>query len=394
MTRSFDPGLGGQSRALERWRDLGAALLSFGATGAGFLIEEVPFATAYLPFLAALLFGNDVSGARVLRFALVCGHFGWVAILSATGLIGLGLSPFAVVPGALLAVGFAGLLYAWFGLALPTLVLSIMPLFHASPLLVTGALLPGTGLWGLAALLLLAWLIEGQSSPRRRIGQVGVLAVLLVGWDTFYQARPTTRASEFDEVRLQPVPAITRRAEWTAMLDQAEHGDTLILGENIFGADDWAARSWWCRELAERDVSAWIGVLGEGDVAEVWRFDDATCPEGTPVYRSRTGVPLVTETWWRATAPVPVSGELAEAPAPHWLICFEAFSLRRWVDLGLEVNGTGAKARSVVILSNDRWTKPFPVPALRRKVSKQFERLLGVDVVHADTGQTVLVRAR
>ena len=102
----------------------------------------------------------------------------------------------------------------------------------------------------------------------------------------------------------------------------------------------------------------------------------------------------MTETWWRATAPVPVSGELAEAPAPHWLICFEAFSLRRWVDLGLEVNGTGAKARSVVILSNDRWTKPFPVPALRRKVSKQFERLLGVDVVHADTGQTVLVRAR
>lgn len=65
--------------------------------------------------------------------------------------------------------------------------------------------------------------------------------------------------------------------------------------------------------------------------------------------------------------------------------CFEGFSVFRWIGVGL----SGIKR--AIAISNDKWTEPFPVGRLRRKVGNEFEKLFGINVFYPETGRSFLV---
>ena len=71
-------------------------------------------------------------------------------------------------------------------------------------------------------------------------------------------------------------------------------------------------------------------------------------------------------------------------PDTQWLICYEAFSLWKWIDVGL------SNADHVVILANDHWTAPFTTALLRCKVAAQFAALYHIHLHHADLGTSAL----
>ena len=66
------------------------------------------------------------------------------------------------------------------------------------------------------------------------------------------------------------------------------------------------------------------------------------------------------------------------------MICYEAFSLWRWIDVGR------SDVNHVAILANDHWTAPFATALLRRKVAAQFAALFRIHVHHADRGTSAL----
>ena len=113
------------------------------------------------------------------------------------------------------------------------------------------------------------------------------------------------------------------------------------------------------------------------------------CSEPQPVYRAALGIPIINDEWWPQDTHVARVADAGNLPSePHWLICFEAFSLWRWVNL--ELDAKRDNPHPVVILANDYWTAPFPTALLRRKVAGQFAALFGVEVFHADQRRTVL----
>ena len=209
-------------------------------------------------------------------------------------------------------------------------------------------------------------------------------------------------APAFEEIGIASASgaALTERGRWHQIVTQAglriRAGDTLILGENIFDHEDHAAVHWWCRIVQAHNLTALIGVRAEDGLGEVWQFDRHTCPTPARLYRAEIGIPIVNAGWWPSRAAMPadeaaggISSAAAQSPNTHlpnteWLICFEAFSIWRWIDVGW------SGAAHAVILAHDRWTAPIPTARLRRKVARQFAALYGMNVHHADAGATVL----
>ena len=368
--------------------------VSFLLTGLGFLVEGIPLVLAYLPFALALVLAPALTHPRLAVMVLMAGHFLWPALIAGWGLIQLGTPPLvmmAVGTGAVMLVS-AGV--AWLGMGLSALLLAALPFFPANPLLITGSILPGAGVWGLVALPVLVTVIEIQRSIWMRAVLLITLLILpglVFPWDDLEEiTRPDI--PHFEEIDISGDVALTERRHWALIVEHVEDGDHLILGENIFAHDDHAAIFWWCRTVRGRNITAMIGVLGQTGLGEVWLFDAETCPEPVPIYRTRLGIPVVNGGWWPQEADFNLVPDTnSPASEPHWLICFEAFSLWRWVDLGLG-NARQDEAQPVVILANDHWTAPIPTALLRRKVSRQFAALFGMEVFHADRGKTVLER--
>ncbi len=360
--------------------------------GAGVLIEFVPLPVAYLPFAIALVLAPSLPRPRLAVQALVAGHVLWPALIGGWGLIQLGIHPLAAATGGVTMVMLVSAGVAWLGIGLSALLLAALPVFPANPLLVTGSILPGAGLWGLIALPFCVTLIEIQRGIGARSVLLLVLLILqrlILPWAD-YSARNESEVAAYEEIDISGDVALTELRHWARIMAHVEDGDHIILGENMFPHDDYAAIFWWCHMVRERRITAFIGVQGKTGLGEVWQFDTETCPEPQPVYRAALGIPMVNGGWWPQNTHVArVADAGAPVPEPHWLICFEAFSLWRWVDLELEASDQD-KSRPVVILANDYWTMPFPTALLRRKVTRQFAALFGVEVFHADRGRTVL----
>ena len=265
----------------------------------------------------------------------MAGHFLWPALIGGWGLIRLGIDPFAVIIGGTAAVVLVSTSVVWLGIGLSALVFAALPVFPANPLLVTGSILPGFGLRGLLLLLFWVMVIEVQ---KRILIRAALLIALLVGphfvepWLDPPQNVSVESASH-EEIDISGDVALTERRHWEQIMARVEGGDTVILGENTFAHDDHAAIFWWCHRVRARDIAAQIGVLGPTGLGEVWRFDAAPCPQPGPVYRAELGIPLVNAGWW-PQKPHPAWKANSDAPRsePHWLICFDAFSLWRWMD--------------------------------------------------------------
>ena len=261
---------------------------------------------------------------------------------------------------------------------------AVIPFFPASPLLVTGTVLPGLGTWGLLLLPLIVFVIERFSQPSLRFSCIiGLLSLQGTLNLVNYSAHETLQAEKYHEIDLSEITAITRIGQWDQMTSHIPENATVILGENIFDATDHAAISYWCRIVTAKTATAYIGVRNTDEAGEVWVFDETNCPNPEPVYHVRIGVPGITggfmpdmANWYQSPLPTPQS---------QWLICFEAFSILSW-DRIAHFNH-----KQVFVLSNDVWTDPLPTAPLRRKVGNEFSKLYGIDVMFADTGQNMLV---
>ena len=384
---------------------LSAAIL----TAAGFFFDSVPLALAYTPFLAAL-----ITPSRGLRAALVGGHFAIVFEIAATGLLHMGFSAWIVFPGFLLAVLTLSAGFAIFGVGLAAVILLFIPYFPGNPLLITGTLYPGFGVFGIVLLAASSMAAARWRAPWARVLAVfltialpsvavhsaqndGFLNIpLLRGWTQ--TASLTTRQSEGDDrARLFESVALSRSSgtdiadtnlTWHLLLALRDipKGSLVITGENLLTAEDDIGQRILCRMARASELDLYVGVASADGPGEIWRYSGQTCPEGTRIYRAVIGIPGITGAFWPDTtdtgAPVNVPTALDRT---GFLACFEAFTLHRWIAMGLR----GLK--TVVVVSNDHWTDPLPVALLRTKVSNQFAQLFGIEVFHAGRKQNILV---
>ena len=366
---------------------LGYFVLSLGLTGLGFFIEQVPFAVAYIPLALAICHRH-----RTRTFWLICGHFAWVAVISGWGLHQLGYNPVVAVPAVTVALVLGALAMAWLGIGLSSALLCLIPFFPANPLLVTGAVFPDLGAWGIALLLISVITIELLKSSKARVGLL--VAVVMLGQIPFVlqpfnhgyqqavseQRKGIAPNGMYSEIDISNHKAITRSGQWAQIAKVVEDHSTVILGENIFDHTDVGASAYWCRIAKEKTATLYIGVRGQNGVGEVWEFDWRDCADPALAYRAEVGIPKITGGWLpnRSAPQSTLSGQ-------QWLACFEGFSMYRW----LRAYMTGAK--SVVIVSNDRLTQPIPTGVLRRKVSRQFGKLFRLTVAHADTGHSIIL---
>ena len=355
---------------------LGYFVLSVVLTGLGFFVEQVPFTLAYIPLALAIC---HTDRSRTLW--LVCGHFTWVAVISGWGLHQLGYNPALTIPAVLVTLALSTLVMTWLGIGLSSALLSLVPFFPANPLLITGAVFPGFGIWGVAALLLV---IIGVEALCRPLARTCVLAAVLIAGQMLPALQPSSGPPEdtkrYVEIDISSHKAITRSGQWAQIAAVIEDGSTVILGENIFNHTDIGASAYWCRVATVKNATLYIGVMEKDGVGEVWGFEGRDCAVPSVAYRAEVGIPKISGGW------LPNHAEVQSTPSgQQWLACFEGFSLYRWV----RAYTTGAT--SVVIVSNDRLTRPIPTAVLRRKVSRQFAELFGLDVAHADTGRSILI---
>lgn len=357
-------------------------LLSALLTAAGFFLASVPFVIAYLPFAFAILVGDRGSKA-----SLATGHYIWPAIIAAWGLIQLGYSPLLVLPLGLCFSALVGWLSARFTVGGSAMVLGAIPFIPDNPLLVTGSVLPNLGVLGLLILATALIWIERQRDIRFRAGFMTCLVIFAVSVQWITPTGTSYTDSPMQEVDISVPKSITRTGHWARIGSNIDLGETVILGENIFEHTDDAAISYWCRVARDTEATLFIGVQGPQSVGEVWEFSTATCPTPSIVYRAVVGIPNVTG-GWLPNMSNNTHGLLAPSPnAPQWLACFEGFSLFRWIGVDL------SQAQRTIVISNDKWTEPFPVWTLRRKVGNEFAKLYGIEVIHAEAGRSFLAQA-
>jgi hypothetical protein len=365
---------------------LGHFILSIGLTGLCFFIEQVPFAVAYIPLALAICHTNNTN-----TFLLICGHFTWVAVISGWGLHQLGYNPILTIPAVLMALALGSWAMTWLGIGLSSALLCFIPFFPANPLLVTGAVFPDFGIWGIAILLISTIAVELLQSSKARVGLL--VAVLILGQTPFVlrslnqeysqavseHRKGSALTDTYSEIDISNHKAITRSGQWAQITKVVENRSTVILGENLFDHTDTGASTYWCRIAKEKAATLYIGVRGKNGVGEVWEFDGRNCAVPSVAYRAEVGIPQITGGW------LPNRTEAQSTfSAQQWLACFEGFSMYRW----LRAYMTGAK--SVVIVSNDRLTQPIATSVLRRKVSAKFAKLFNLAVAHADTGHNII----
>ena len=75
---------------------------------------------------------------------------------------------------------------------------------------------------------------------------------------------------------------------------------------------------------------------------------------------------MVNAGWWPAAGDAPqYKSDEHAIPDTQWLICFEGFSLWKWIDVGRP------DAEHIVILANDHWTAPS-ITALLRGIQRTY----------------------
>lgn len=379
---------------------LSAAIL----TAAGFFFDHVPFGIAYTPFLMAL-----VTRSRGYRAALVAGHFAIVFDIAATGLVQLGFSGWSVGFGFLFALSTLSAGFALFGVGLAAVILLLIPYFPGNPLLITGALYPGFGIGGIVLLAAASMAVAYWKTTGARFLAV-LLTIILPSvtvhsiqnggfWNipllrSWTQTAPrTTPQSEGDAAKSAFESIALSRSKdagliWRLLiaLRDIPKGSLVITGENVLTAEDAHGQRILCRMARASELDLYVGVASADGTGEIWRLGAETCPQGTRVYRAVIGIPGLTGAFWPDVTELGAPVNLAAAlDGVGFLACFEAFTLHRWIAMGL------SDFETVVVVSNDQWTNPLPVALLRAKVSDQFAKLFGIEVVHAGRDQNILV---
>ena len=424
-------------------------ILASAVTATGFFVAAVPLWVAGLPLIAAILAGHKRRELACVTFAA---FMLWPAILCAAGLTGIGFHPLLVWPLALIAVIALAWLASLTGVVLLALILTAIPVFPASPLLVLADVVPGTGIIGPVVLLLCLAIVNFRQAKRRRTKKGGKAARMpghgwaglrdragaavmivagIVVWNLALAAYPAqtaghpqvspakagTQTPEAPVWRQMDEPrALTERGRWIALRDMLPPGSQAIFGENVFAADNQAAIAFWCDAARQRDLTLWIGVRVDQDGIRrgaVMRFDPQSCawtkPRPEIVHAAQRGIPGITGTWGHmkplqamtqgpdtpaGDAPENLDGDASgrpdrNGPAAAWLICYEAFLVPSWLDV-LAIVRQATDKRPVVVLSNDGAFGSLPVARLRRKVADAMAGLTGATVLHAETGRTIL----
>ena len=396
------------------WPGLVLRLLLFpigAAVGfAAFFLPAVPFALALLPLFAGLW-----SGARTVRFTTLTSFMIWPVFLSAWGLHGLEIGPpellWTCAAGLVILLG---LLAAQTGIVPATLLLTLIPVFPASPLLPLAALLPGLGPAGLFGTLTGLALIEAVRRARRRRALLALTAFCLGIW-AMGHALIRAHLAEPDDGKgwreISEPAAITERGRWIALREQLPEGATILLGENLFAAEDSEARAFWCRAVETRRLTLYAGVAepyGDTRRGALWRLDAQSCTTPKPhpatlaLHRATFGIPRLTGTWG-VMRPTPTRAS-GDANVADWLICLEAFLPWAWAGLLTDTGPDRRVPRPVIVLSNDTAFRPLPslplmpapgpppVHVLRRKAATAMAGLTGRDVLFAETARTLLLR--
>ena len=415
---------------------LAAFIIASAVTATGFFVPGIPLWLAAVPLIAPLVAGRAMPWLAAIAFAA---FMLWPAALCAAGLVGIGFHPLLVWPAALMTVialaGLAGLT----GVAILTVTVTLVPVFAASPMLALADAVPGTGLAGPAALMTCLAIVEWIPGRRTEdlLHRAGIALMIIVGaiaWNLAIAAHPykpgdmapgktapmrgthdIDAGSQTDPQsrawrEIAEPPAITEHGRWIALRDRLPQGSNVIMGENFFAATDDAAIAFWCDAARTRDLGLWIGVRVDQDQIRrgaVMRFDPQTCalPDPMPqiVHAAQRGIPAITGTWGNM-APLQAMAEGSytptgdasggpdgDAPAPAWLICYEAFLAWSFVPVLAQVPQAPASA-PIIVLSNDGAFGSLPVSRLRRKVTRAMAGLGGRTVLHADTGRTILVK--
>ncbi len=344
-------------------------------TALAFFAPGISFGWSLLPFAVAVISQN-----WTVRLACVAGYFGWVAAISGWGLVSLGYPAHIVVPAGIGLTVLLGCVMARLGIGPTCLVLVPLHMFPGNPLLATGSVFPGAGLY---AILLLAVLVTRTELMHRSKHRALTLLLIFAAGNAagvLLQGRFTggAEAPIYRTLDISRISTITERGYHQALRSVMRPGHTYVTGENIIRSDNVAAISQWCRIVRSDDLTVILGVQNAASgQAQLWQFNTQTCPNPQPIYAAQTGIPGITGTFaqmWGMEPPGPIG----------FLACFEAFSIWRWIEISQDHPGT------VVTVAKDHWTEPLQVGRLRRKISRQFERLLSVQSFHAEAGKTLL----
>lgn len=366
---------------------LSAALVS-----AGFFAPGIEYAWAVLPLIFALR-----CESRLFRTAWIFPYFMAIGIISGWGLVSM---EYPVAPVIILAVVLSGALTSLLvlaGTSIGLVALALVPFVPGHPFLALGTIAPNGGFAAIVLAFVVVFVLEKLPKASKSVETMAMVICLGFLWNLgagVNYARGGSIVKSEAEVGVSapswveaPVPYIheaSDRLRSQMLRSVMEPNGVYITGENIILSSDDLSLQSWCHFAQSKNVTVFLGVqLVETGRASVVKLQPASkCSASNLVYASWIGIPEITGAW-APFAPLVVDPQ-DQVQQTSWLACFEGFSFAAWLKTALN------EPQSVIIVSNDYWTEPLPISNLRRKVSRNFERLFGLDVYHADAARNLL----
>jgi hypothetical protein len=305
-------------------------------------------------------------------------------------------SPIALVTVLMVALSVAlTCLLIFAGTAVGLLVLAVVPFLPGHPFLALGTIAPNGGFGAIIVAIVFVFLLEKLPKDSRAVEIAGAIICATLLWkfgaggsyadgNSSSAAEDVVSAPQWVEVPVLDVPEASDRLRSEMHRSAMEPNGVYITGENIVRSSDRLALQSWCEFAQSDNVAVFLGVqeVETGRASVVLVQPDNECTGSNLVYAAWIGIPEITGSW-TPFAPVATDPQ-DQITQTRWLACFEGFSLAAWLKTVLD------SPRSVIVVSNDYWTEPLPISNLRRKVSRNFERLFALEVYHADTGRNLL----
>lgn len=358
-----------------------ALILSTGTRSAVALRAFCYFAAATWPIVpsAAVFFGQDGPAVRTIASAVL----GWLAVALAN------TAPWILVSPRTAAGRFASLLLGLLLPAVPPLAL----LGLASPLTGVGLLLPGGGIWGLIAVLVVGGLSVTATARTRRAALVGLCVLTLVAQVTHLarQRADDGWLAVTTAVGAPPRSAVAAAVDADAIerlrgLVASTSATVLVLPEAYLrvwtsASDAFLAPLW--RRLAQEGRSVVLGVNRRDSVTGY--LDNIVVVRGAsraelsqhypvPVSMYRGGAPGSTPMRLRGSYSLVVGDEQVGV-----VICWEQLLLAPMLQLAIE----SPALKRLVAVSNLYFARGTPVARIQQASVAAWARLFDVPYVHA-----------